>query len=82
MERRNKIIMYSLLLTLGVAVFVTEFFILQKPDGTAGLIICISSILLSIGSIIKLCSLSEKVSGWFSNLLDVLFSLPFDGNFS
>lgn len=76
MKRKNKIILYVLLLILGLVVFISEIFIFQKPDGIAGLIICIISIYLFLGSIVKLCKLSEKLTDTFLNALDLLFWLP------
>lgn len=60
MKRKNSIILYSLLLFLGLVVFISEIFLFQKPDGILGLIICIISVYLILGSIIKLCRLSER----------------------
>ena len=76
MKRNNKILLYSLLLLLGLAVFILEIFIFQKPDGVAGLFLCLASIYLIVGSIIKLCKLSERFAEWLPNVLDLLFWLP------
>lgn len=76
MKKKNKIILYSLLLILGLIMFVLEVFIFQKPDGIIGLLICIVSIYLIIGSILRLCKLSKIFSGTLINLLDLLFWLP------
>ena len=76
MKRNNKIILYGFLLVLGLLVFVSEVFIFQKPDGIAGLIICIISIYLILGSIVKLCKLSEKFANALPHFLDLLFWLP------
>ena len=74
MKRKNKLILYVLLLISGLLVFVPGI-IFQKPDGIVGLIICIFSIFLIIGSIVKLCMLSEKFANALSSLLDWLFWL-------
>ena len=76
MTKRNKLILYSILLLVGIISFVLELFIFQKPDGTLGLIICILSIYLILGSIIKLCKLSPKFENTFLSILDILFWLP------
>lgn len=76
MKRKNKIILYSILLILGLVVFISEIFIFQKPDGILGLIICIISVYLILGSIIKLCRLSERFTHTLLDLLDLLFWLP------
>lgn len=76
MERKHKLLLYSLLLTLGLLVFVSEIFIFQKPDGILGLIICLVSLYLIVGSLIKLCKLSETFANILPNILDLLFWLP------
>lgn len=76
MKTKKKIVLYSILLILGLAIFISEIFIFQKPDGILGLIICIISIYLILGSIIKLCKLSERISHTLLDLLDLLFWLP------
>lgn len=76
MKRKNKIILYSVLLFFSLTVFITEVFIIQKPDGILGLSICLISIYLIVGSLIKLCKLSKKFSNAFLDLLDLLFFLP------
>lgn len=75
-NKQNKIIIYSILLALGITIFILELFIFQKPDGILGLTICIISIYLILGSIIKLCKLSSKFENTFLSLLDILFWLP------
>jgi len=76
MKKSNKILLYSILLILGLTVFVSEVFIFQKPDGIAGLILCITSILLILGSTVKLCKISEKFANALPDVLDLLFWLP------
>ena len=76
MKKKNKITLYTILLILGLLVFVGEVFIFQKPDGIAGFIICIVSIYIVLGSIIKLCKLSKKFSNTLTNFIDLLFWLP------
>ena len=76
MKRKSKLILYSFLLILGLLIFVFELFIFQKPDGIVGLIICIISIYLFLGSIVKLCKLSEKFANALPSFLDLLFWLP------
>lgn len=76
MKRNNKIILYVALLILGLATFISTVFIFQQPDGIAGLIICIVSVYLILGSIIKLCRLSERFTNTLIGFLDLLFWLP------
>lgn len=76
MKRKNKMILYIALLILGLVTFISTVFIFQKPDGIAGLIICIISVYLIFGSIIKLCRLSEKFTNTLICFVDLLFWLP------
>lgn len=76
MTRTKKLILYTSLLLTGLLTFILEIFVFQKPDGALGLIICITSIFLVFGSVIKLCRLSPKFENSFLSFLDVLFWLP------
>lgn len=76
MSKTNKIILYSVLLLIGLLTFILEIFIFQKPDGLLGLIICISSIYITLGSIIKLCKLSDRLKNTILQSIDILFFLP------
>ncbi len=76
MSRNKKLILYGAILIVGLLVFILEIFVFQKPDGILGLIICIASILMILGSIIKLCILSSKFENSFLTALDILFWLP------
>ena len=76
MKTKNKLILYSALLLLGILIFILEIFVFQKPDGVAGLIICLVSVYLIVGSVVKLCKLSEKFANALPNVLNLLFWLP------
>lgn len=76
MDKMKKIVLYGTLLAVGLLTFILEIFVFQKPDGVLGLLICLTSIYLTIGSIIKLCRLSEKFKDAFFVSLDLLMFLP------
>lgn len=76
MDRSKKLLLYTAMLLIGLAAFVLEIFVFQKPDGILGLIICITSILMILGSIVKLCRLSPKFEDGFIKTLDIFFWLP------
>jgi len=76
MDKRGKTFLYSALLILGLSTFILELFVFQKPDGVLGLVICILSMYLSVGSIVKLCRLNEVFKNSFFDLIDLLFWLP------
>lgn len=76
MSINKKLLLYGAMLLLGLVVFVLEIFVFQKPDGIFGFFICIASIFMVFGSVIKLCKLSAKFEDSFLNVLDILFRLP------
>lgn len=76
MNRNKKLILYGAILLVGLLVFILEIFVFQKPDGIPGLIICIASVLMVLGGIIKLCILSPKFEESFLTALDIFFWLP------
>lgn len=76
MDRSKKLLLYTAMLLVGLVVFVLEIFVFQKPDGVLGLIICITSIFMILGSIVKLCRLSPKFEDGFLKALDIFFWLP------
>ena len=76
MDRNKKMILYGSFLLVGIAVFVFSVFVFQKPDGIWGLIICITSILTVLGSLVKLCRLEPKFKDGLLKFLDLLWWLP------
>lgn len=76
MSRNKKLMLYATILLVGLLVLILEIFVFQKPDGILGLIICIVSILIILGSTIKLCILSPKFENSFLTALDIFFWLP------
>jgi len=76
MSRNKKLILYGTTMLVGLLVFILEIFVFQKPDGILGLIICITSIITVLGSIVKLCILSPKFEDSFFTALDIFFWLP------
>ena len=76
MDRSKKLLLYTAMLLVGLAAFVLEIFVFQKPDGILGLLICITSIFLILGSIVKLCRLSPKFEDGLLKALDIFFWLP------
>ena len=76
MSRNKKLILYGAILLVGLLVFILEIFVFQKPDGILGLVICIASILMILGSTMKLCIMSPKFENSFLTALDIFFWLP------
>ena len=73
MKKRNQIILCILLLIIGILIFTLQLFVFEAPDGVLGFILCLFSIYLIIGSVIKLCKLSEKFKNTLLDILDLLF---------
>lgn len=63
---------WSVLLIIGLLTFILQIFVFQKPDGMVGYLICITSVFLILGSIIRLCFLRPKLVDILLNLLDML----------
>lgn len=76
MSRNKKLLLYGTILLVGLLVFILEIFVFQMTNGILGLIICITSILMVLGSIIKLCILSPKFEDSFLTVFDIFFWLP------
>lgn len=74
MIKNKKITLYLLLLILSIILFSAMWFL--NIDGAIGFIMCLSSIYLFVGSIIKLCKTSEKFKNSVLSFLDLLFWLP------
>ena len=74
MDKKKSITLYVLLLVLSILIF--TLVLVFDANGILGFIICMSSILLIIGCVIKLCRLSEKFKNWLINFIDLLFWLP------
>ncbi len=73
MKKQIKINLCILLLIIGLVTFTLQVFVFEAPDGILGFLLCLISIYLIIGSIIKLCQLSKKIKNSIFDLLDLLF---------
>lgn len=73
MKKQTKINLCVILLILGLFSFILQVFVFEAPDGILGFILCLVSIYLIIGSIIKLCQLSTKIKNTIFDALDLLF---------
>lgn len=76
MSRKKKLMLYGAMLAVSLLVFVLTVFVFQKPDGAAGLVICIACVLTILGSLVKLCRLSPRFENNFLALLDLFSWLP------
>ena len=76
MSKTKKLWIYGSILAIGLSVFILEIFVFQKPDGIPGLLICLASLAMIFGGIVKLCKLSSKFADSFLAALDIFFWLP------
>lgn len=75
-DKDKKVILYIMLFVVGLLSFTLQLFVFEAPDGFIGFILCLVSIYLIIGSIIKLCRLSEKFKNSILGIIDLLFWIP------
>ncbi len=73
MKKQTKINLCIVLLAIGLLTFILQVFVFEAPDGIIGFLLCLISIYLIIGSIIKLCQLSKKIKTSIFDILDLLF---------
>ncbi len=73
MKKQNQKVLCGVLFMIGLLSFILQLFILESPNGILGLLLCLFSIYLMVGSIIKLCKLSEKFKSKLLDVLDLLF---------
>lgn len=72
-KKQTKINLCIILLVLGLTSFILQVFVFEAPDGIVGFLLCLISIYLIIGSIVKLCQLSAKIKNTIFDALDLLF---------
>ncbi len=73
MKKQTKINLCIVLLLIGLLSFILQVFIFEAPDGIIGFLLCLISVYLIIGSIIKLCQLSTNIKARVFDILDLLF---------
>lgn len=73
MKKQTKINLCIMLFIIGITSFILQLFVFEAPDGIFGFLLCLTSIYLIIGSIIKLCQLSARIKNSIFDILDLLF---------
>ncbi len=73
MKRQTKINLCVVLFLICLLSLTLQLFVFEAPDGSIGFLLCLISIYLIIGSIIKLCQLSNKIKNSIFDILDLLF---------
>ena len=74
MDKKKKIILYSILLLLSIIAFVLIY--VFDASGIIGYLITLLTFYIFLGSVIKLCRLSKKFKKGIINFIDLLFWLP------
>lgn len=73
MKKENQIILCIVLFIVGLLSFILQLFVFEAPNGIFGFLLCLLSIYLIIGSIIKLCKLSQRFKNTLLDVIDLLF---------
>jgi len=73
LKKQTKINLCIVLLAIGLLTFILQLFVFEAPDGIVGFLLCMISIFLIIGSVIKLCQLSQKIKNFIIDILDLFF---------
>lgn len=76
MSKKNKMFLYSMIGLIGLIIFILQIFVFAYPDGIIGYFLCLFSIYMIFGSIIKLWIISSKFKNSILSFLDILFWLP------
>lgn len=73
MKKQTKINICIFLFIVGISIFILQLFVFEAPDGLFGFLLCLTSIYLMTGSILKLCKLSKNIKNSILDILDLLF---------
>lgn len=73
MKRKTKIGLYLLLISIGLTIFILQLFVFEAPDGILGFLLCLTSIYLIFGGVIKVCQLSKLFKNSLIDSLNLLF---------
>lgn len=74
MPQKNKMILYSIILLMGIITFILELSILEI-DGFPGFLITLISIIIIIVSIIRLYKLSAKFKTNIKSIIHFFFNI-------
>lgn len=74
MKQKNQSILYSIILLIGLTVFILELFVFEI-DGILGFLITLISICIMIISVIKLYKLSSKFKGVIKSIINLFFNI-------
>ena len=63
---------YLFLGLVGILIFILQVFVFESPDGFLGYIVCLTSMLITVISLIRLCQISKSFCAFFKELIDLL----------
>ncbi|MCM1288429.1 MAG: hypothetical protein NC240_08975 [Clostridium sp.] len=73
MKNKKQVVLYIVLLLTGLLMIILQAFVFEAPDGFLGFLVCLVSVWLILGSVIKLCKLSGSFrDSTIDMLLDIL----------
>lgn len=73
MNERNVKILCLVLLIIGLAGFILQVFIFEKPDGNLGFILGMIEVACISGGVTKLCQLSKEFKKGLFEFLKIIF---------
>lgn len=75
MSKKTKMILYGILLSICLTIFILQIFIFESPDGNLGLLLCMTCTGGITGSIVRLYQLSESFQSLLKTVIDVMFTI-------
>ncbi len=72
MKKKKQIILYTLLLITGLLIVFLQVYVVGAPDGFLGFLVFLVGIYLVLGSLIRLCKLSNAFR---NSVFEVLFDI-------
>ncbi|MCM1399831.1 MAG: hypothetical protein NC225_10180 [Clostridium sp.] len=73
MKNKKQVVLYIVFLLTGLLMIILQAFVFEAPDGFLGFLVCLVSVWLILGSVIKLCKLSGSFrDSTIDMLLDIL----------
>ena len=71
--RLDKKVMYTFLMIMGLISFILHIFVLEKPDGNIGMILCMIEVGLITSSTVRLYQLSKEFREGLKKFIDIIF---------
>lgn len=75
MSKKTKIILYGILLSICLTVFILQIFIFESPDGNLGLLLCMTCAGFITYSTVRLYQLSKSFQSLLKTVIDVMSTI-------